>query len=125
MRSRLYKVLLGLNSSMLRTAAEHRYYIPIINTKENQDIDSIIKENITFHTTHFEGSAAIMAGTIGRISGLAGISISIKGPGLANMIPGLAVCHFENFPLIAICESYEADVSNSKAHKRINHNSYY
>lgn len=86
-------------------------------------IDSIIKENITFHTTHFEGSAAIMAGTIGRISGLAGISISIKGPGLANMIPGLAVCHFENFPLIAICESYEADVSNSKAHKRINHNS--
>ena len=44
MRTRLYKVLLGLNSSMLRTAAVHRYYPPIINTKENQDVDSIIKE---------------------------------------------------------------------------------
>tara|TARA_B100001093_G_scaffold509065_1_gene572399 strand:+ start:95 stop:265 length:171 start_codon:yes stop_codon:yes gene_type:complete len=29
---------------MLRTAADHRYYPPIINTKENQDVDSIIKE---------------------------------------------------------------------------------
>ena len=29
---------------MLRTAAVHRYYPPIINTKENQDADSIIKE---------------------------------------------------------------------------------
>ena len=44
MRNRLYKVLLGLNSSTLRTAADHRYYPPIMNTKENQDVDSIIKE---------------------------------------------------------------------------------
>ena len=43
-KSRLYNVLLGLNRSMLRTSGEYRYYPPKINTKKNQDIDSIIKE---------------------------------------------------------------------------------
>lgn len=44
MRVRLYNVLVGLNRSMLRTAVQHKYYPPLINTKENQDIDSLIKE---------------------------------------------------------------------------------
>jgi acetolactate synthase I/II/III large subunit len=84
-------------------------------------VDSLEKNNVSFVRTQFEGTAAIMAGVHGRLSGKSGISTSIKGPGLTNMIPGLAVCWFESLPVVAICESYPDYSNNEKAHKRINH----
>ena len=51
-------------------------------------------------------AAAIMAGTVGRLSGLAGVALAIKGPGLTNMVPGLAVSAFESFPMVAVVEAY-------------------
>jgi len=83
-------------------------------------LDQLEKLEASFHLTHFEGSAAIMAGTTGRLTGRAGVSISIKGPGLANMLPGLAVCYLERFPLVAIAEAYHPDTPRDKAHKRMN-----
>ena len=84
-------------------------------------IDGLINKDINFYTTHFEASAAIMAGTIGRLTGKAGLAVSIKGPGIANMVPGLAVCFLESYPLVAICESYHGNASISKVHKRMDH----
>ena len=84
-------------------------------------IDELEKRSIRFHLNQFEGASAIMAGVTGRLTGRAGIAISIKGPGLSNMVPGLAICRFENFPLVAICEAYAPDVPLSKAHKRLDH----
>ena len=72
-----------------------------------------------FVLTHFEGSAAIMAGTVGRLSGRAGVALSIKGPGVTNMVPGLAVSAFEAFPLVAVVEAYGAAAPAAKVHKRI------
>ena len=51
-------------------------------------IDELTKFGTRFVTTHSEASAAIMAGTVGRLSGCAGTSFSIRGPGLANTLPG-------------------------------------
>ena len=62
-----------------------------------------------------------MAGVAGRLSGRPGVAVSIKGPGLANMIPGLALCYLERFPLVAIAEAYHAQAPPSQAHKRMNH----
>ena len=72
-----------------------------------------------FVLTHFEGAGAIMAGTVGRISGRAGVALSIKGPGVTNMVPGLAVSAFESFPLVAVVEAYGAAAPAAKVHKRI------
>lgn len=72
-----------------------------------------------FVLTHFEGSAAIMAGTVGRLSERAGVALSIKGPGVTNMMPGLAVSAFESFPLVAVVEAYGPAAPAAKAHKRI------
>ena len=82
-------------------------------------IDALEKRGREFILTHFEGAAAMMAGTVGRLSGRAGLCLSIKGPGVTNMLPGLAVSSFEAFPLVAIAEAYGAGTPPAKAHKRI------
>lgn len=84
-------------------------------------IDHLSRRGVSFQTTHMEASAAIMAGVRGRMTGRAGVSVSIKGPGLANMLPGLAACRFEGFPLVAISEAYPPNTGPDKAHKRMNH----
>jgi acetolactate synthase-1/2/3 large subunit len=85
-------------------------------------IDHLEKRNVNFCLTHFEGTAAIIAGTIGKLSGNTGVSIGIKGPGLTNMVPGLASCFFESMPVVAITEAYSPDTPHFKAHKRLDHN---
>lgn len=84
-------------------------------------INELEKNDVNFHLVHFEAAAAIMAGTIGHLTNCAGVALSIKGPGLANMVPGLAVCYFEGYPLVAIAEAYAPNVPTSRAHKRIDH----
>ena len=84
-------------------------------------IDALSQQGIKFITTHHEASAAIMAGTIGKISNSFGLCISIKGPGITNMVPGISLCHFENFPIISICESYDDNIIYSSKHKGLNH----
>ncbi len=85
--------------------------------------DALEKLGVSVIRTQFEGAAALMAGTIGRLTGTAGVAFCIKGPGLTNMIPGLAVAWFENFPLVAIAEAYPPGSPPSKAHKLICHES--
>jgi acetolactate synthase-1/2/3 large subunit len=82
-------------------------------------IDSLEHVGIQFHTVQHEGAAAVMAGTTGHLSGVAGVAISIKGPGLTNMVPGMALCHFESFPMVALAEAYPPGTPAFRAHKRM------
>ena len=82
-------------------------------------IDALEKRNITFHLTHFEGAGALMAATVGRLSGRAGVSLSIKGPGLTNTVPGIAAAFFEAFPLVHLAEAFPPQSAAAQAHKRL------
>jgi acetolactate synthase-1/2/3 large subunit len=84
-------------------------------------LDALEKQGIRFHLTHFEGCAALMAGAIGKLSGRSGVAISIKGPGLTNMLPGLAACSLDSFPVVSISESYLPETPLASSHKRIDH----
>ena len=84
-------------------------------------LDVLERQGTAFHLSHHEAAAAIMAGTMGRLSGRAGLALTIKGPGLANLVPGLAACWFESFPLVALCEALPAGVDWSQRHKGIDH----
>lgn len=84
-------------------------------------LDGLERRGVAFHLCHFEGAAAMMAATAGRLTGKAGVAVSIKGPGLANMIPGLAVSYFEAFPLVAVSEAYPPDAPSANVHKRLHH----
>jgi len=85
-------------------------------------IDALEKHDVAFHLTHFEGAASIMASTLGHLKRKPGVSLSIRGPGLANSAPGIAVSWFELFPLVHITESIHPDASLAEAHKRLDHN---
>ena len=82
-------------------------------------IDALEKRGIAFHLTHFEGAGALMAATVGRLSGRAGVSLSIKGPGLSNAVPGIAAAWFEAYPLVHLTEAFPPGSSAAQAHKRI------
>ncbi|MDP6692141.1 MAG: thiamine pyrophosphate-binding protein [Alphaproteobacteria bacterium] len=82
-------------------------------------IDALHGHGVAFHSVHHEGAAAIMAGTTGRLSNRAGMAIAIKGPGLANMVGGMAACAYENLPMLGVTEAYGPDVPLAKAHKRL------
>jgi acetolactate synthase I/II/III large subunit len=84
-------------------------------------LDAMEKQGIAFHLTKFEGSAVLMAAATGRLSGKAGLSLSIKGPGLANSVPGLAAAWFEAFPVVHLTEAAARNAPPSAAHKRLNH----
>jgi acetolactate synthase-1/2/3 large subunit len=68
--------------------------------------DALNRAGVSFITTGHESTAALMAGAAGRIRGLPGLCLSIKGPGLASLLPGLLCCSYENFPLLAFAEAY-------------------
>ena len=84
-------------------------------------LDALERHGVDVVRTQFEGSAALMAGTVGRLSNHAGLTYGIKGPGLANMAPGLAACLLDAFPVVAIVEAYPNTAGPEKAHKRMNH----
>lgn len=84
-------------------------------------LDALEKHRIEPVRTYFEGSAVLMAATVGRLSGHAGIAYGIKGPGLANMVPGMAAASLDASPLVAIVEAYPPGTGAEKAHKRFDH----
>lgn len=86
-------------------------------------IDALEKRGIQFCRTFFEGTGVLMAATIGRLSGKPGVSLSIKGPGLANAVPGLAVAYLESLPVVHLTEAYPFEIPAFYAHKRLEHKS--
>ncbi|MBN1849823.1 MAG: thiamine pyrophosphate-binding protein [Deltaproteobacteria bacterium] len=84
-------------------------------------LDSLEKKGIPFYLNHFEGAGVLMAGAMGRLSGKAGVAVGIKGPGLANMLPGIAACRLENFPVVSLSEAYPPDTPSHTSHKRLDH----
>lgn len=82
-------------------------------------LDGLEKRDVSFCLTAFEGTAVIIAATVGRLTGRAGVSLSIKGPGLANSVPGLAAAWFEAFPVVHLTEAIPASAPTAQAHKRL------
>src|SRR5712664_1685988 len=60
--------------------------------------DSSIKTVVCRH----EQNAAFIAGGIGRMTGKAGVAIATSGPGVSNLVTGLATANSEGDPLVAL-----------------------
>jgi acetolactate synthase-1/2/3 large subunit len=64
----------------------------------NTLVDSSIQTVVCRH----EQNAAFIAGGIGRMTGKAGVAISTSGPGVSNLVTGLATANTEGDPVIAL-----------------------
>jgi acetolactate synthase I/II/III large subunit len=82
-------------------------------------ITALETRGLPFHGAVHEGAAAIMAAAFARQSGRLGCALSIRGPGLVNMIPGLFVARTEGWPLVTISEAYGPGDSAHRMHKRL------
>ncbi len=64
----------------------------------NALVDSKIQTVVCRH----EQNAAFIAGGIGRMTGKAGVAIATSGPGVSNLVTGLATANSEGDPLVAL-----------------------
>jgi acetolactate synthase-1/2/3 large subunit len=64
----------------------------------NALVDSKIHTVVCRH----EQNAAMIAGGIGRMSGKAGVAIATSGPGVSNLVTGLATANSEGDPVVAL-----------------------
>jgi acetolactate synthase I/II/III large subunit len=64
----------------------------------NTLVDSSIQTVVCRH----EQNAAFIAGGIGRMTGKAGVAITTSGPGVSNLVTGLATANTEGDPVIAL-----------------------
>ena len=64
----------------------------------NALVDSKIQTVVCRH----EQNAAMIAGGIGRMTGKAGVAIATSGPGVSNLVTGLATANSEGDPVVAL-----------------------
>src|ERR1700690_470494 len=64
----------------------------------NALVDSKIRTVVCRH----EQNAAFIAGGIGRMTGKAGVAIATSGPGVSNLVTGLATANSEGDPVVAL-----------------------
>lgn len=81
-------------------------------------IKALVDRGIKFFPVSNEMAAAVAAGSYSYHNRKKALSISIKGPGFANMVAGIAACYLERFNLLAISEEYDDSTSPSNRHKR-------
>jgi acetolactate synthase-1/2/3 large subunit len=74
---------------------------------------------VHYHPVSHEAAAAIMAGGAARLEGRPAVSLSIRGPGFLNQLPGIALNSFETAPAVSISEAMGPDVPAHRRHKRI------
>ena len=86
-----------------------------------QLITALNDRGVPYHAAAHEAAAAIMAGAFARQSNTLGCSISIRGPGLANMAAGILSNQYEQWPSLSVSEAYDPSRPSPRMHKRLDH----
>lgn len=84
-------------------------------------VDALVKQGAEFITTGHETTAALMAGAVARQSRAPSLAVTIKGPGFANLAPGLLANAYEGLPMISVSEAYDTAKPGPRRHKWLDH----
>jgi len=98
-----------------RRGVTHVFGIPgaKIDAVFNALADSRIQTVVCRH----EQNAAFIAGGIGRMTGKAGVAIATSGPGVSNLVTGLATANSEGDPIVALGGAVALDESLKQIHQ--------
>ena len=77
------------------------------------------RHGVRFVLTHLEGSAALMAGVIGELTGSPGIAVGTRGPGATAAANGVANALLERSPMIMVNDCVLESDSDRVSHQRI------
>jgi acetolactate synthase I/II/III large subunit len=78
----------------------HVFGIP--GAKIDAVFDALVDSKIKTIVCRHEQNAAFIAGGIGRMTGKAGVAIATSGPGVSNLVTGLATANSDGDPVVAL-----------------------
>jgi acetolactate synthase-1/2/3 large subunit len=78
----------------------HVFGVP--GAKIDAVFDALVDSKIQTVVCRHEQNAAFIAGGIGRMTGKAGVAIATSGPGVSNLVTGLATANSEGDPIVAL-----------------------
>ena len=79
-----------------------KWIFGIPGAKIDKVFDTLTESSIQTVVCRHEQNAAFIAGGIGRMTGKAGVAIGTSGPGVSNLVTGLATASTEGDPMIAL-----------------------
>ncbi len=85
--------------------------IDLIHALKNEGIDYIL--------THHENTAAYMAATHGELTGVAGVVVVTKGPGVTNLASGIAAAFYDRRPVIFISAIISPNILEKNPHQEV------
>lgn len=89
---------------VVRSLEEHKvtHVFGVPGAKIDSVFNSLRSSTIETVVCRHEQNAAFISGAIGRMTGKAGVCIATSGPGVANLVTGLATAHSEGDPVVAL-----------------------
>lgn len=84
-----------------------------------QLITALEEYGVPFYGATHEAAGAIMAGAFAKQTNSLGCAVSIKGPGFANMLPGIISNYYEQLPVLSISEAFGPATPPFRMHKRL------
>jgi acetolactate synthase-1/2/3 large subunit len=82
-------------------------------------IGAAAAQGIGFTLAHTESAACIMASTLGRLTGVAGVAVVTRGPGLTSAANGLAQATLDRSPLLLLADGVPQTEAHRTAHQRL------
>ena len=79
-----------------------KYVFGVPGAKIDKVFDTLCDSSIQTVVCRHEQNAAFIAGGIGRMTSKAGVAIATSGPGVSNLVTGLATANSEGDPLVAL-----------------------
>src|SRR6202050_2158182 len=77
-----------------------KHVFGVSGAKIDKIYDRLLNSSIQTVVCRHEQNAAFIAGGIGRMTGQAGVAIATSGPGVSNLVTGLATANAEGDPLV-------------------------
>src|SRR3972149_6536092 len=82
-------------------------------------IQAMAEEEIEFILTHHENTAAFMAAASGELTGVPGVVVVTKGPGVTNIASGLAAAHLDRRPIIVLSATVDREYLRTNPHQDV------
>ena len=82
-------------------------------------IDGLDRAGIDFILTHHENTGAFMANVTGQLSGVPGVVLVTKGPGVTNVAAGVAAAHLDRAPQLCFSSHIDEETARTFVHQYV------
>ncbi len=97
-----------------------RFAFGIPGAKIDSVFNALVDSSIQTVVCRHEQNAAFIAGGIGRMTGKAGVALATSGPGVSNLVTGLATATAEGDPMVALGGAVATGDSLKQVHQTMN-----